>query len=116
MRFSLLRLQVTNATENEFFVLHDFSVTIFLGYQILGLIFIIIYMLLVLVSNIYLVSLINLNLNSRLRKMWDFLNRKTYKMGANVGMVILIEVIFLIISYLMVSGTALDLLNNQVIR
>lgn len=83
----------------------------FLGYQILGLAFIVLYMLFVLISNIYLVALININLNSRLRKMWLFLNRKTYRIATNTKMTILISAVFLILSYLMVSGIILDLIK-----
>ena len=93
--------------------LSDFSIALFFAYQIAGLIFVIIYMVVVLISNMYLISLINLNLNSRMKNMWLFINRKTYGLGSNVKKVILGESVFLLISYLMVSGIVLDLLSKQ---
>ena len=71
------------------------------------------YMFFVLLSNIYLISLININFNSRLKRMWIFLNKKTYARVSKVERIILLEIIFLIISYFMVSGIALDLLSKS---
>lgn len=113
---TMVSLQERGVNENISSAFDNLSNIVFLVYQILGLACIIIYMLFVLVSNIYLVSLINLNLNSGLRKMWAFLNRKTYGIVAHIGKIIMIESIFLIISYLMVSGCVLDLLNNQAMK
>lgn len=109
-----LKAQITQ-TEN-FSIWDDMPTTIFLVYQIIGLMIIVIYMLSVLISNIYLISLINLNLNSGLRGMWQFLNQKTYTVGLKPAKIIWCEVIFLIISYLMVSGIILDLINTQIVK
>lgn len=83
----------------------------FLGYQILGLVCIVFYMLFVLISNIYLVAIININLNSRLKKMWLFLIRKTYRIAMNTKMTIIISAVFLLFSYLMISGIILNLIR-----
>lgn len=47
----MLRLQLMDKT--NYFIIEDFSINIFIAYQILGLIFIMLYMFFVLVSNIY---------------------------------------------------------------
>ena len=45
---------------------------LFLMYQILGLVCVIIYLLCILISNLYLISLININLNSKWNRMWEY--------------------------------------------
>ncbi len=105
-----LRKQVEH--DKIFTLFNDVSDTLFLGYQIVGLLVVIIYILLVLVSNVYLISLINISFNVKPRKIWEFINQKTYSLASKPATLILIEMIFLIMSYLMVSGVVLDFINT----
>lgn len=111
-----MELLKTQMIQNEkFSIFEDISITFFLLYQIVGLVVIVIYMLLVFISNIYLISLINLNLSSRLRGMWEFLNRNTYKITSKPIHNVVVGIVFLIIGYVMVSGIMLDIINSQTI-
>ena len=84
---------------------------LFLLYQVIGLVAIMIYILSVLISNIYLVSLINVNLNSKLRKMWHFFLRRTYRFVSKPIGVVVFESIFLLMSFLFVSGAIWNLIK-----
>lgn len=83
----------------------------FLLYQVIGLVAIMIYILSILISNIYLVSLINVNLNSKLRKMWYFFLRRTYRFVSKPIKVVMFESIFLLMSFLFVSGVIWNLVK-----
>lgn len=85
---------------------------LFLMYQILGLFCVIIYLLCILISNLYLISLININLNSKLNRMWSFIYAKTYRLVSKPITIIVLEITFLIISYLLVSGVAWNLIEK----
>lgn len=85
---------------------------LFLMYQILGLVCAIIYLLCILISNLYLISLININLNSKLNRMWSFIYAKTYRLVSKPITIIVLEITFLIISYLLVSGVAWNLIKK----
>jgi len=113
VNIELLKVQITQTEKISVF--GDMSISFFLIYQIIGLAIIIIYMLTAFISNIYLVSLINLNLSSKLRGMWEFLNRNTSKMASKPVNNIAVGIIFLVLGYLMVSGIMLDILNSQTI-
>jgi NADH:ubiquinone oxidoreductase subunit 6 (subunit J) len=85
---------------------------LFLMYQILGLVCVIIYLLCILISNLYLISLININLNSKWNRMWSFIYAKTYRLVSKPITIIVLEITFLIISYLLVSGVAWNLIEK----
>ena len=85
---------------------------LFLMYQILGLVCAIIYLLCILISNLYLISLININLNSKLNRMWSFIYAKTYRLVSKPITIIVLEITFLIISYLLVSGVSWNLIKK----
>ena len=84
----------------------------FLMYQIIGLFFVIIYMFCTLISNLYLISLININLNSKWGRMWSFINEKTYRLMSKPIAIVVIEAVCLIIGYLFVSGVFLNLITK----
>lgn len=83
---------------------------LFLVYQIIGLVSVIIYMISILISNLYLVSLININLDSKWRKMWSVIHRKTYRLVSKPITIIIFEGVFLAIGYLFVSGVLWNLI------
>lgn len=85
---------------------------LFLMYQILGLVCVIIYLLCILISNLYLISLININLNSKWNRMWSSIYAKTYRLVSKPITIIILEITFLIISYLLVSGVAWNLIEK----
>lgn len=85
---------------------------LFLMYQISGLVCVIIYLLCILISNLYLISVININLNSKWNRMWSFIYAKTYRLVSKPITIIVLEIIFLIISYLLVSGVAWNLIEK----
>lgn len=85
---------------------------LFLMYQILGLVCVIIYLLCILISNLYLISLININLNSKWNRMWSFIYAKTCRLVSKPITIIILEITFLIISYLLVSGVAWNLIEK----
>lgn len=83
---------------------------LFLMYQIVGLASVIIYMLSILVSNLYLVSLININLDSKWKKIWSMIHRKTYRLVSKPITIVIFEGVFLVVGYLFVSGVLWNLI------
>lgn len=83
---------------------------LFLLYQIIGLVSVIIYMISILISNFYLVSLININLGSKWSKIWSVILRKTYRLVSKSTTVVIFEGVFLFIGYLFVSGVLWNLI------
>lgn len=88
----------------SFSVFDDMSITLFLTYQIAGLVLAVVYMLYVLRSNIFLIASINLVLQSRLNKLWATIYRKTYNSYKKSMTYIVFGCVLLILSFLMVSG------------
>ena len=86
---------------------------LFLMYQILGLFCVIIYLLCILISNLYFISFININLNSKWNRIWLFICAKTYRLVSKPIIIIMLEIIFLISSYLYVSGVAWNLIVRR---
>lgn len=85
---------------------------LFLMYQILGLVSGIIYMFYILISNLYIVSLININLDSKWSRMWLGLYKKTYRFVKKPITVVIREGVSLAISYLLVSGVFWNLIEQ----
>lgn len=85
---------------------------LFLLYQLLGLATLLVYVLLVFVSNIYLVSLINVNLNSKFKFIWTKLLQQSYRFMRNPILSIILECIFIVMSYLLISGTVWNWVNR----
>lgn len=85
---------------------------LFLMYQISGLVSGIIYMFYILISNLYIVSLININLDSKWSRMWLGLYKKTYRFVKKPITVVIREGVLLAISYLLVSGVFLNLIEQ----
>ena len=83
---------------------------LFLMYQIMGLASVIIYMLSILISNLYLVSLININLGSKWKKIWSMIHRKTYRLVSKPITIVIFEGVFLAVGYLFVSGVLWNLI------
>ncbi|MBR0599773.1 hypothetical protein [Sinanaerobacter chloroacetimidivorans] len=88
----------------SFSVFDDMSITVFLTYQITGLVLAVVYMLYVLRANLFLIASINLVLQSRLNKLWAIIYKKTYKNHKNSITYIVIGSVLLVLSFFMVSG------------
>ncbi len=85
---------------------------LFLMYQIMGLASVIIYIISILISNLYLVSLININMNSKWKKIWSMIYRKTYRIVSKPIRVVIFEGLFLALGYLLVSGVLWNLIEK----
>lgn len=88
----------------SFSVFDDMSITLFLTYQIAGLVLAVVYMLYVLRGNLFIIASINLVLQSRLNKLWAVIYKKTYNSHKNSLMYIVIGCTLLALSFFMVSG------------
>lgn len=88
----------------SFSVFDDMSVTLFLTYQIVGLVLAVVYMLYVLRANIFLIASINLVLQSRLNKLWAIIYKRTYNSHKKSIKYIVVGCLLLLLSFLMVSG------------
>lgn len=84
----------------------------FLLYQSIGVVLIFGYMLFVMLGTLHLLSMVNLTLNSRLKKMWVWLYKRTIKVCNSCGWYIFFGSILLVFGFLFVSGTLISLLNN----
>ncbi|MDF2609016.1 MAG: hypothetical protein K0R92_490 [Lachnospiraceae bacterium] len=88
----------------SFSVFEDMSITLFLTYQIAGLVLAVAYMLYVLRANLFLIASINLVLQSRLNKLWAIIYKKTYNNHKNSITYIVSGSVLLVLSFFMVSG------------
>jgi len=84
----------------------------FLLYQSIGVILIFGYILFVMLGTLHILSMANLALNSRLKKMWVWLYKRTIKFYNSCGWYIFFGIILLVISFLLVSGMLVALINN----
>lgn len=90
----------------------DMDDILFFMYQTLGMFCIIIYLFCVFISNIYIISVININLDSKWNRMWLYIYTKTYRSGSKPITIFIMEMVFLIASYLLASGAAWNLIKK----
>ena len=84
----------------------------FLLYQAIAIIILILFIAHLLDGNIHIWAMINLKLNSKLRKLWKFLFNITYPFAKNLSGYIGFSVLLLIISMLSASGIIAGLLSR----
>ena len=80
----------------------------FLLYQVAGFLFLILFCLLLMMINLYLISLVKYNINQELKGIWKYVNRKYSKLCSVPPKTIVIVLVFLMGSFLMVSGIMID--------
>lgn len=80
----------------------------FLLYQVAGFLFLILFCLLLMMINLYLISLVKYNINLELKGIWKYVNHKYSKLCSVPQKTIVIVLVFLLGSFLMVSGIMID--------